>query len=116
MNVKEIVLAAVFGSGGLFGLTVFLFKRWLEKKLEQAETSAQKHKEEQQERYIVNDEYQHAVGRFLFWTAEGIRNFEEVSGTSYWNGNLQKAYENVEEAEAKRKELDRRQLASVNEE
>lgn len=40
---------------------------------------------------------------------------KEFSNKKYWNGDLGKAFERLEEVEQKKKNLDRKQLAEINE-
>lgn len=115
MSLEGVIGAAVAALVGANGLLFMLLKRWIERKLSDAESRAERRKQEQQERFVVEDEYKHAVGRFLFWAAHGVEEFERDTGKSYWNGDLQTAYEAVKRAEEKKKELDRRQLANLNE-
>lgn len=110
------VICGVLGSSGVFGLCMHFLKCWTERKFEAAEHEAKQHRQNQHDRYMVDDEYNHAIGRFVFWTQYGAKKLEEETGKTYWNGELQAAYDAVKRAEIKKKELDRRQLASVNEE
>lgn len=110
------IVCGVLGSGGVFGIFIHLFKCWIEKKIQVAELEVKQHRQNQHDRYVVADEYNHAIGRFVFWAQFGAKKLEEETGKTYWNGELQAAYEAVKEAELKKKELDRKQLASVNEE
>lgn len=105
--------AAVLGSGGAFGVAVYFARRWVEKRLEQAEKGAETRRSDAAKRYELNDEYEHARGRLLFWIVHGLKKFDP--DREYFNGELQKAFEDMEACEKRLKELDRRQLARLNE-
>lgn len=86
-------------------------RRWLEKRLEQAERHAELNRQTTVERYKLNAEYEHARSRVIFWIVRGLKLMD--CDKKWFNGELQKAFDAMEAAEAKLKDLDRRQLASL---
>lgn len=54
----------------------------------------------------IDDELQHANGRLFFWLYKAI-----ITGNH--NGDLEKAFERLQEVEQKKKDLDRRIIAEA---
>lgn len=108
---QQVLTAALtsFLAGG--GLMFYLFKLYFEHKLKQVQERRDAEAERQRRRYINQREYQHALGRTLFWLVRGCKSFEEHEQRHFWNGELQEAHAALEEAERKGKELDREILA-----
>lgn len=107
MQIAETALVAVIGSGGVVGIMFKVAYRYIDKKLAQKEIEDQEHQKEKEERLRINDEIQHAQGRCFFWIYKAIMTGEH-------NGDLKSAFENLQNAENKKKELDQKILAKHN--
>lgn len=110
LEILRSIGAALFGGG----ITALVFQWWVKSALERAQRKRDEDAEQRRQRYAVQDEYQHALGRTIFWIIHGLEQYERAEGKHYWNGDLHKAYTALESAEAKAKELDREQLADLN--
>ena len=110
----EIVTTIIFGSFGIFALASYFTRRWVEKKIERAENAARERREQARARYRLNDTYMHCVGRVLFWLVHGAKKSDPTH--AYYNGELQSAFDSLVRCENDLKELDRQQLAEINEE
>jgi alpha-beta hydrolase superfamily lysophospholipase len=98
MTLKEILVflvGALLGGGGLTGLMFGLFRRYIDKKLAASESERDKKIKRKQ----IDDKLCHAYGRMFFWVYKYI-----VTGSH--NGDLDKAFKDLEDAEALKKELD----------
>lgn len=104
-------LSALAGSA----LSVAVFQWWVKSTLDRLQHNRDAELERRRDRYAVEDEYEHAVGRVLFWLHHGVKAYEHAEQHGYWNGELQKAIDTLEKVETRKKELDREQLAEVNE-
>lgn len=100
----EVVITAVLGAGGVVGLFFYFFRRYIEKRLEAMEQRKEKRVKERQELLQLEDRLQHCYGRLFFWIHRAI-----VTGTH--NGELQRAFEDLQSAEEEKKDFDRRILA-----
>lgn len=109
-EIWQLALAALAGSG----LTTVVFQWWVKNTLERAQKRRDDDAEQRRQRYKIQDEYQHALGRTVFWIIHGIEAHEKAEGKGYWNGELHKAFDAMESAENKAKALDREQLADLN--
>lgn len=98
------VLGAALGGSGMVGMLFFLLRHYIEKRLNKAEREEVKHREARIRRNQIEDELDHAYGRLLFWQYRAI-----VTGQH--NGELDKAFTDMQEAERRKKELDRAIIA-----
>ena len=103
----ETFLWSVLGSGGVAGIFFALIRHYIEKRLKEVEA-----REAARLRYIIeqrkaDEEITHATGRVLFWLHHAI-----VKGEH--NGELEDAFENLQKAEAHKKEMDREILAKYS--
>lgn len=89
----EWIIPAVFGSGGILGLLWYFTRLYIEKRLMQAEARAQRHRQIEIERYKLDDEFEHALGRVLFWLVHGVKRFD--TGHQFFNGELQESFEKL---------------------
>lgn len=105
------VIASVLSSAGI---ATVIMKFIVENALKEARDRKKVEQERREERYKLDDEWQHNVGRVLFWTHHGIKQHEKSEPKAYWNGDLQKAMDEMQATEKKKKNLDRTQLAEVN--
>ena len=97
------------------GITAVVMKFFVESALKKAQEKKRVEQQRREERYKLDDEWQHDVGRVLFWMHHGIKLHEKGEPKEYWNGELQKAMDDMNATEQKRKALDREQLAEANE-
>ena len=98
---------SVLGSGGVAGIFFALIRHYIEKRLkevEEREAARLRYKIEQRK---ADEEITHATGRVLFWLHHAI-----VKGEH--NGELEDAFENLQKAEAHKKEMDREILAKYS--
>ena len=91
----ETFCLSVLGSGGVAGIFFALIRHYIERI---------KYKIEQRK---ADEEITHATGRVLFWLHHAI-----VKGEH--NGELEEAFENLQRAEAHKKEMDREVLAKYS--
>lgn len=99
----QIILSAI-GAGGIISIS-------LQSRLNQKEKEADQKKEYRQRKAQLEAEYRSAMGNFSFWLARGCERYNKAENKDYWNGETQKAYENLENIENKIKELDSAMLA-----
>ena len=102
------VIGAAIGGGGLVCV-------YLQKRLDKKEKEANQKRTYRQKKAELEAEYRSALGRFSFWLARGCERYKKEEGKDYWNGEMQKAYENLDNVENKIKELDRAMLAERTE-
>ena len=100
----ETLLVAVVGSGGVVGIMFKVAYRYLDRWLTQKELEDQERQKEKEERLRINDKIQHRQGRCFFWIYKAI-----VDGRH--NGDLERAFKDLQEAEDEKKEIDQRILA-----
>ena len=109
------VIGAIVGGSGITGIVFYFIRRYIENKLnakdeaaktmeEQKQKENEKKKEQRIKRMSVDDELQHCQGRLFFWIHKAI-----VTGSH--NGDLESAFQAYQEAEQKKKLLDREILA-----
>lgn len=99
-------LGAVIGGGGVTSLCVWLFRLYLEKRLSAAESKAAERRRTAKRREEIDDRLHHAYGRMFFWMNRAL-----TAGES--NAELEKAFEELQLAEAARKELIREVAAGA---
>ena len=101
---KELVISgligAVVGGSGITGLIFFFIRRYIEKSLEAREELNRHQREQKIQRLKIEDELQHWEGRLFFWIHKAI-----VTGEH--NGDLEKAFKEYQEADERKKQLDR---------
>lgn len=103
-NIVAAVAGAIIGGSGLTGLLFVYMRRFIDKRLERREKEDEKHRQQRLRHRIVDDELEHATGRLFFFVHKAI-----VTGQH--NGDLEAAWEEYQEAEKKKKALDREILA-----
>lgn len=101
--VKTIVLA-IIGGGGIVGLLFFFLRKYIEDRLEANEEKERKLRAIRVRRMQIEDELHHGYGRVIFWLVKAI-----ITGEH--NGELEKAFKQLEMAEQKKKDLDREIIA-----
>lgn len=99
-----VIIGAILGTGGIVGVFFYFLRRSIEKRLVLAEKEAEKRKNLTHQRAIIDDKLCHAYSRLFFWMYKAI-----ASGTH--NGELEKAYVNLETVEGEKKDLDRKIIA-----
>lgn len=103
----ETIIAATLGSGGVVGLFFLFFRWWIEKALDEHEARRKAEHEYQIKRDELEAKKSHCYGRMFFWLHKAI-----VTGQH--NGDLEKAFEELQEAEEEEKAFERRKLAEIN--
>lgn len=111
MNTVLTVAVSVLASTGCASI---ILKFFLESALKEALEKKKQEQERRERRYKLDTELQHDIGRVIFWLYHGIRAHEKAEPHGYWNGELQKAVDEMFETEKQEKDLDREQLAEVN--
>lgn len=96
------IIASVLASTGL---AAAVMKYVVESALKEAQHRKKIEQERREERYKLEDEWQHNVGRVLFWIHHGIKRHERNEPKEYWNGELKKSMEEMLETEHKKKKL-----------
>lgn len=112
MNTVLTVVASVLASTGI---AAAVMKFLVESALKEAQEKKKQEQERRERRYKLDDELQHNISRALFWIHHGIKAHEKAEPHCYWNGELQKAMDEMGDTEKRKKNLDREQLAEVNE-
>jgi hypothetical protein len=105
------VITSVLASTGIVTLIV---KFMIESALKKAQDKKKLEQEWRETRYKLDDEWEHEIGRVLFWIHHGIKLHEKAEPHEYWNGELQKAMDDMKETEERKKDLNREQLAEIN--
>lgn len=103
MSTEAIVAAivgAVVGGSGIVGLCFAYIRHFIDKRLAQREAEDEKQCSQKVRRLTIQDEWEHATGRLFFFVHKAI-----VTGQH--NGDLEDAWEKFQQAEAKKKALDR---------
>lgn len=103
--IKTLAIAA-FGSGGVAGLIFYFLKKWIENKLTAAAQEADRKQQIRQERMKIDDELQQSYGRMFFWLHYAV-----TKNTA--NGELERAFERLQNAEEKKKNLDRKSICET---
>jgi hypothetical protein len=107
------VLASVFpallGSGSLVSLMFYYLKKYIDKRISDEEKAANERAKIRARRLAAENEIRHASGRALFWMYKAIVNPPP-------DGELEKALQRLQEAEAKNKQLDQEILAKYEKE
>lgn len=112
--VKSAIAAALISgmvSAVISGIGVFFLQSYLKVKAEESSRVRQKRRMERQKKYVLDDNWQHSVGRVLFWIKDSLD-----KGREHANGNLDSAYEDFTSAEIEKKSFERQMLAEHNEE
>lgn len=107
LNLESVAVGAIgglLGSGGLFGIFVFVLKHYIQKKLNERDEKEKERAALRLERSQIERELWHALGRLQFWLHRAIV-------TDSHNGELEKAFEEFQAAEEKSKALDTKILA-----
>lgn len=112
MNTVLTVVTSVLASTGI---ATVVMKFLVESALKEAQEKKKQEQERRERRYKLDDELQHNISRALFWIHHGIKAHEKAEPHCYWNGELQKAMDEMGDTEKRKKNLDREQLAEVNE-
>lgn len=94
------VVGAFVGGSGLVGLVFNFIRRYIDRKLNARDSENTKRREQQLRRLEIEDEMEHALGRLLFWMHRAI-----TSG--HHNGEYDAAWDEYQNAERKKKALDR---------
>lgn len=106
-NTETIVVAivsAAVGGAGIVGLVFAYIRRFIDKRLNARDQEDAKRRATRLRRLTLEDEWYHAAGRLFFFVNKAIE-------TGQHNGDLRNAFEKFQEAEAKKKALDREILA-----
>ena len=103
----ETFCLSVLGSGGVAGIFFALIRHYIERRLMEVEAREQERIKYKIEQRKADEEITHATGRVLFWLHHAI-----VKGEH--NGELEEAFENLQRAEAHKKEMDREVLAKYS--
>ena len=93
----ETFCLSVLGSGGVAGIFFALIRHYIERRLMEVEAREQERIKYKIEQRKADEEITHATGRVLFWLHHAI-----VKGEH--NGELEEAFENLQRAEAHKKE------------
>lgn len=104
----ETVALAMLGSGGVVGLFFFLIRFYIEKKLKEADAREKERLAAKINMRKVDDEITHANGRVIFWI------YHAITHDGQHNGELDAAMKALEDAENKKKEMDREILAKYS--
>lgn len=102
-NAASVILSAVIGGSGIVGLGFAYIRRAVDKKLKEHEAEETRRRAVRLHRLMVEDEWNHAAGRLFFFVHKAIV-------TGHHNGDLEAAFSDFQDAEVKKKELDRRIL------
>jgi len=93
------------GGGGFVGV-IFLFLRFYISKRLNENDERQKHRRDNQIRRLrIEEELHHAYGRVFFWMHRAVT-------TGHCNGELQEAFEKLQEIEERKKDLDRETIVA----
>lgn len=102
----ETIVTAIVGSGGVMGIFFFVFRRWIEKTLNASEEKRKKLHEYQVKKNELSDKKSQCYGRLFFWIYRAIT-------TGNHNGELEKAFDDLQEVEKEMDEFERRRLAEL---
>ncbi len=104
-DVVTVILSSILGGAGIVGLVFAFIRRYLERKLNKAAENADEKKQRAIKKKIIDEEWEQAVGRLLFWIVRAIE-------TGSHNGELHEAHEHFKNVEKKAKDFDREIIAS----
>ena len=71
-EIITLIVGVVLGGSGIGGIIFWLIKRYIEKRLNIAEATSKKRQAMMQEKRELDQEYDHAVGRCLFWLNDQV--------------------------------------------
>ena len=95
-----IIGSALLGGGGLVGLAIYYIRRYIDKKLKAEEDKEEERRQFRLKKAACEERMQHAESRWIFWVNRWIETGEH-------NGELKAAYEEFQEAERQKKDLER---------
>lgn len=101
----ELILGAVLGGSGAVGFGFYFFRRYIENRLKTAEDQAKSRRAVRMKRVQIEDELRHCYGRMFFWLYRWA-----ITGSR--NGELDSAFQDLETAEERKKQLDREIIAA----
>lgn len=88
------------------GVGVFFLQSYIKSKAQESTAAREKRRKDRQTKYVLDDNWQHAVGRVLFWMKDSLD-----KGREHANGNLDSAYAEFTDAEIEKKNFERQMLA-----
>ena len=106
MDILTVLVTAVLGSGGIVGVAFYFLRRWMENRLHAAESKADARRKQHIQLSVIEREMWQAVGRVLFWLVRAAHD------SGHANGELTKAQNKYDAADAKRKDLERQIVAT----
>lgn len=104
-EIVTIIASSVLGGAGVVGLLFALIRGYIERKITKASANAEEQKKRAIKKKIIDEEWEQAVGRLLFWIVRAIE-------TGQHNGELHEAHERFKEVEQKAKDYDREIIAN----
>jgi len=110
MEVATVILTSMLGSGGLIGIATYAIKKYIDKRMEKEVEESRRRQEVKVRRMAIDDKLHHAYGRCLFWMKYHI-----TKGLPP-NGELSEAFQELQNAEEEKKQLDREIIAWQEEE
>lgn len=104
-EVVTIIISSVLGGAGVVGLVFAFIRGYIERKINKANAHAEEKRQRAIRKKIIDEEWEQAVGRLLFWVVRSIE-------TGSHNGELHEAHERFKEVEQKSKDYDREVIAN----
>jgi hypothetical protein len=104
----ETLLVSILGSGGVAGVFFMVIRHYIEKRLSEAEAREEQRLRWKIEQRKADEEITHATGRVLFWMHHAITH------DGQHNGELEDAFRQLQEAEERKKNMDREILAKYS--
>ena len=93
------------------GIGVYYLHAYLDGKRKESEQAAAQRRAERRKADVLEAQRRHAAGRMFFWLHDAI-----VKGREHANGDLERAYEDYNEAEEKQKCFEQELLAEHHDE
>lgn len=93
------------------GIGVYYLHAYLDGKRRESEQAAAQRRAERRKADVLEAKRRHAEGRLFFWMHDAI-----VKGKDHANGDLERAYEDYNEAEEKQKSFEQELLAEHHDE
>ena len=107
MTARDFLIAvssAAIGGSGMVGLIFYYIRHYIDKRVAASEADAKQRREMNLRRITIDDKLSHAYGRMFFWLHRAI-----VTGEH--NGDLERAFTDLQAAENEKKNLDREIIA-----
>lgn len=111
VEIIVIIVSAVLGGSGIVGLAFYYMRSYIDNKLKAAEKEADKKKEINRRRAIIEEKQTHVYGRCFFWMHKVIVDQKHGGDLDRIYADLEKAFDDLQAVENEKKALDQEIIA-----